>query len=146
MGIQPGVNLFSGAPGIGAALTNPTELARKKGLLTQAYPVVFQGMRYMDAESAYQALKPDDDAGKDTVMVEILAARFRQYPDLFDEVSRRGGTDWLATCQHLTNARSDSAQRWEGVGLKSRFIRNLIAAYERASQGVFTEAGQTSLF
>ena len=50
-----GINIWSGCSiGIGAALTNPTELAFRKGNLKNHYPVEFKGRVFRDAEAAYQ--------------------------------------------------------------------------------------------
>lgn len=144
--LSPGINIFSGADtSLGAALTNPTELAKAKGVISRSYPVRFNGNRYPDAEVAYQISK-QYARDRDSLMVEILVAKFRQHPDLAQEVAARGGAAWLATCDHLTNARSDSAQAWEGRGLDSRYIRNLVQAFTMLDNSVDTQLGQTSLF
>jgi hypothetical protein len=143
----PPVNIFSGSDDmLGAALTNPTQLSVQKGKLEQGYPVVFNGKRYPDAETAYQILKsrnPDRDA----LMVDILVSKFKQHGCLATAVRINGGISWLESCEHTTFARSESAQAWEGKGRASRFIRNLIQAYELYEQGhVPIATGQHSLF
>ena len=56
-----GINIWSGSDiGIGAALTNPTELAFRKGNIKNRYPVTFRGVNFRDAESAYQEYKSRD--------------------------------------------------------------------------------------
>ena len=142
----PSLNIFSGgAPALAAALTNPTELARHKGAIARAYPVVFNGRRFPDAEAAYQGCKALA-ADRDAMMVEIIAAKFRQHPELAAEVAARGGAPWLAACSHFTQARSPAAQSWEGAGLASRFIRNLVAGFAQHQAGVDTALGQSSMF
>lgn len=144
--IHPGINIFSGADTeLGAALTNPTVLARNKGALKRSYPVTFNGNRFPDAEAAYQISKQYAH-DNESLMVEILVAKFRQHPELTAEVSANGGAEWLMTCDHLTNARSDSAQRWEGRGVESRYIRTLVKAFLLLDNSVDTQLGQTSLF
>jgi hypothetical protein len=64
-------------------------------------------------------------------MVDIIAAKLRQHPRLGEAVKRRSGVSFLERCEHFTGARSESFRAWEGFGRESRFIRNLIAGYER---------------
>lgn len=140
------INIFSGADTpLGAALTNPTELARQKGNLHRSYPVRFNNKHYPDAETAYQVLKPQAVDNVE-LMAEIIVAKFKQHPDLAADVQTRGGAAWLRTCTHFTNARTEGAQRWEGAGINSPFIRVLADAYERLERGDTSELGQTSLF
>lgn len=140
------INIFSGADTpLGAALTNPTELARQKGNLQRSYPVRFNNKHYPDAETAYQVLKPQAVDNVE-LMAEIIVAKFKQHPGLAADVQSRGGAAWLRTCTHFTNARTEGAQRWEGAGLKSPFIRVLADAFERFERGDTSELGQTSLF
>lgn len=131
-----GWNIYSGSmdgDGIAAALTNPTELSFRRGAIRHKYPVTFRGQSWPDAEEAYQAAKgPGID--RDDVMVEIICQKLLLYPHLAGAIRAMGGTPFLRKCRHETGARSASARRWEGVGESSRFIRNLIAAYERAER------------
>lgn len=145
--IAPGINIFSGERGLGAALTNPTELAKRKGMLSTSFAIVFDGKRYPDVETAYHLLanKPDMPA-TDTLMAELIACKFRQHPSLAKEVASKGGVAWLRRCDHLTGARSDSAQSWEGHGQASRFIRNLARGYEMAQAPEVIENNQHQLF
>lgn len=145
-GLAKPINIFSGEPGLGAALTNPTELARSKGALTRAYRVTYAGQLHGDAEAAYHLHKRGDAVADDRMMAEVIAAKFRQHPALAEEVRARGGADWLASCSHFTGARSPGAQSWEGVGLSSRFIRNLVEGYRRFEAGDTAEQDQASLF
>lgn len=46
-------------------------------------------------------------------------------------VRERGGVGFLECCSHLVGVRGS---RWEGRGRESRFIRCLIAAFERTSR------------
>lgn len=140
------INIFSGAPGLGGALTNPTELSRSKGCIQQAYPVLFDGVQFKDAEAAYHAHKSVDAASNDALMALLIAQKFRQHPALAQAVARRGGATWLAACDHLTGARTERAQSWEGHGTESRFIRNLVAGYLQFEKGEFQRPAQSSLF
>ncbi len=131
-------NIFSGSTdgnGLAAALTNPTTLSRRKGTIQQDYSVEYAGRRWLDAEEAYLTLAETTSAWSrgslDDLMVDIIVAKLTQHPRLGDAVRERGGVDFLAKCEHFTGATSRRFQAWEGFGRESRFIRNLIAAYER---------------
>ena len=123
------MNIYSGSGGLGSALTNPTELARRKKKLNRAYMVTLYGHVYADAESAYQALKQGQYHEDNATMAYIIAAKFIQHPELLREVEARGGIDFLRKCSHITGARTQAFKAWEGRGLQSRFIRNLLAGY-----------------
>jgi hypothetical protein len=140
------INISSGTPGLGGALTAPTELAYRKGSIKARYPVEYAGKRYPDVELAYKVLSaggPDDD---NELFANLLGHRFEQYPALLNEVTRRGGVAFLERCSHLTSAKSTGAQSWEGVGRESRYIAVLIRAYEMAVAGEICVTGQDSLF
>ena len=127
-------NIWSGNKDwpLGAALTNCTCLAHKKGNIKNQYPVVFQGVTWEDAEQAYISLsrRCRDDVDRDRLMVDIIAAKLKQHPQLKTLVDRYGGVAFLERCEHTTYAQSERFRKWEGVGRESRFLRNLIAAYE----------------
>mgnify|MGYP003409928422 CR=1 FL=1 len=98
-------------------------------------------------ETAYHVLAQHTAvvAERDALMVELIAAKFRQHDQLRQDVIDNGGTPWLQACSHFTNARTTRAQSWEGAGMESRFIRNLVMGFERAQQPA-TEQGQGTLF
>jgi hypothetical protein len=100
-----------------------------KGLLSRQYAVRFRGRLWPDAEAAYQHLKCGDAVRDDNMMVEIVAAKLLQHPEVMAEVLALGGTAFLRRCSHLTGARSSGAKAWEGTGIDSRFIRNLVDAF-----------------
>ncbi len=111
-----------------AALTNPTELAKRKGNLRRSYPVVdITGKRWPDSEAAYKAFKTGDTPRDERVMVRIIAVKLEQHPELVTGIVERGGVALLERCDHLVGVRGS---RWEGRGRESRFIRCLIAAFE----------------
>lgn len=143
-----GINIFSGEGGLGSVLTNPTELAREKGLLQRQYPVQFMGKLWPDAEAAYQHLKLGNPLEDDRLMAEIIAAKFRQHPRILDAINEKGGAAFIAACSHVTGARTASAKAWEGKGVESRFIRNLLAGYELVNSGAegLATGEQASLF
>lgn len=81
-------HIWSGAPGIGGALTNMSERAREKGCIKHSYPVTVNGVSYPDSEAAYQLLKiPGNDSYNDGLMIDILALKFRQHAILFNQVT-----------------------------------------------------------
>lgn len=129
MKLSTSINIWSGSTemnGLGAALTNPTELSFKKGEIKRHYPVIFNNKQFVDAEAAYQTyrtgyLEPDKQ-----IMTAIIKAKLEQHPQLISAITFRGGVRWLETCSHQV-AVKDS--RWEGVGRKSNFIVCLIEAY-----------------
>ncbi|MDQ3399021.1 MAG: hypothetical protein M3511_14885 [Deinococcota bacterium] len=115
-----------------AALTNPTELAKRKGNLKRSYPLRDKNGRvWADSEAAYKAFKTGDTPRDEGIMVRIIAAKLQQYPELLRGIEDRGGVAWLEQCSHVVGVRNS---RWEGKGRDSRFIRCLIAAFEVASK------------
>lgn len=131
--VAPG-NIFSGERSARTVLTNPTELARKKGNLRHSYPVEIDGVVYPDAEEAYQRLKPGlshfaDMDEREALCWRVIEAKLHQHPQLVEFITVNGGVQWLAQCRHFTGARTQGFQEWEGVGYESAFIRCLIRAY-----------------
>ena len=111
-----------------ASLTNPTELARKKGKLARSYPVLDKtGRVWPDSEAAYRVFKTGDTTRDEQVMVRIIRAKLEQHPELVEGITARGGVAFLERCNHLVGVKNS---RWEGRGRESRFIRCLIAAYQ----------------
>lgn len=127
-------NIFSGSRdgnGLAAALTNPTCLSKRKGTIQQQYPVFFRGRVWPDAETAYLTLSAKGmPVENDRLMIDIIEAKLYQHPRLGYTLTKLGGVDFLRKCTHYTYAKSDRFQQWEGYGEESRFIRNLIAAYQ----------------
>jgi len=73
-----GINIWSGSDiGIGAALTNPTELAFRKNKIKNHYPVTFRGVNFRDAESAYQEYKSRDMQESIEIMTEIIVCKLQ---------------------------------------------------------------------
>ncbi len=136
-----GINISSGstdANGLGAALSNMTELACRKGTLTRSYPVEYSGIIWLDAEAAYQALKEHSAEAtehNDRLMSKIISAKFKQHERILRAVAQRGGAAWIKRCSHFVEAKSPQVQAWEGRGTQSRFIRNLLAGFEDAHAG-----------
>lgn len=134
--VTPGINIWSGAAGLGGALTNMSERAREKGKIRHSYPVTANGVRYPDSEAAYQALKQPNHADyNDGLMIDLIYLKFKQNPKLLNLVFDQGGVPWLGRCSHFTQAKSARFQSWEGQGISSRFIRNLMFGYQKALSG-----------
>ena len=132
-----GINIYSGTLGLGGALTNMTDRALEKRRIKHAYPVKVGEVNYVDVEHAYQSLKVIGAHDyNDGLMVDLICLKFKRHTKLFDLVKQYGGEDWLASCSHITGAKSASFQSWEGQGIESRFIRNLIAGYRKAVTGL----------
>lgn len=141
-----GINIFSGEVGLGGALTNPTEMAKRKGCIKARYPITYHGRAYPDVELAYHVLATGDVATDDEMMANLIAQKLLEHPALLAEVASHGGQDFLEACSHFTNARSEGFQSWEGQGRESRFIRNLVAGYNKALIGEVLFRGQPALF
>jgi hypothetical protein len=113
---------------LGAVLTNPTELAFRKGNLKNHYPITDKsGKVWADVESAYKHYRTGDLEKDKAIMIKIIATKLRQYPAIVKAVKSRGGIDWLKSCSHIIGVRNS---RWEGVGMESNFIVCLVTAYE----------------
>lgn len=129
-------NIFSGSRdgnGLAAAFTNPTVLSRRKGTVARDYQVYFEYRSWLDAEEAFLTLSRRNPASlcdHDKLMCDIIAAKLQQHPHLFIAVRQRGGVAFLRQCEHYTGAQTARFRKWEGYGVESRFIRNLIAGYE----------------
>jgi hypothetical protein len=128
--VKKGVEISSNAKGLAAALTNPTELAKSKGNLTESYPVNFNGKTYRDAEAAYQALKSTatkDEGPNSTynLMVKIIKAKLEQHPRLVSEITKQGGSAWILSSTHQPTKQNSV---WE-TGGKNWFIKSLNDAY-----------------
>jgi hypothetical protein len=139
------VEISSNAKGLAAALTNPTELAKKKGNLTASYPVTVRGKEYADAEAAYQALKgtaTKDDGPNSTynLMVEILKAKLEQHPRLVSEIDKAGGESWLSKATHQPTNKNTV---WE-TGGKNWFIKALTEAYTSTKETQTVETAPTA--
>ena len=141
--VVQGVEISSNAKGLAAALTNPTELAKSKGNLTQSYPIEFRGKTYKDAEAAYQALKSTatkDDGPNSTynLMVNIIKAKLEQHPRLVSEITKQGGSAWILSSTHQPTKANTV---WE-TGGKNWFIKSLNDAYVATTQPTVQPVGE----
>jgi hypothetical protein len=141
--VNKGVEISSNAKGLAAALTNPTELAKSKGNLTQSYPIYFQWLdkngeaedaNFKDVEQAYQTLKDNSEAktkpSKENsnnykLMVDLITVKLKQYPKLVKEITKQGGSKWILSSTHQPT-RQNSV--WE-TGGQNWFIESLNEAY-----------------
>lgn len=122
---EPG-NIWSGDKRL-AVLTNPTELAFRKGSLRRHYGIMFNDEAYADVEAAYKANKEYND--KAALMTELIRIKFLTYPEIMEAVIASGGVEFLEACSHFTGARS---KYWEGDGIKSKFICCLVEGFRLA--------------
>ena len=149
MAIAAGINIFTGNradAGLGTALTNPMVLSQKKGTIARAYPVVFQGRTYPDAETCFQALKHSRYSGPvpnvDLQLLQVIIAhKLLQHETLYNAIAQRGSVEWLQRCWHRTAARTPAYQWWEGEGMSSPMIRCLVKGYALAQQSRDQSAG-----
>lgn len=141
--VKPGVEISSTSKGLAAALTNPTELAKSKGNLTQSYPVYFQWLNengeaedneFKDVEQAYQELKDSsesktkpskENSSNYRLMVDLIEAKLNQYPRLATEITKQGGSAWILSSTHQPTTKNTV---WE-TGGQNWFIEALNDAY-----------------
>ena len=134
--VKPGVEISSNAKGLAGALTNPTELAKRKGNISNSYPVEFRGKTYEDSEAAYHANKGVTLQGQERtvdtykLMVEIITAKLQQHPRLASEITKQGGSAWILSSTHQPTKKNSV---WE-TGGKNWFIKALNEAYVAVAQ------------
>ncbi len=158
--VKKGIEISSSSKGLAAALTNPTELAKSKGNLTQSYPVQLDSLIGVnkkginsttgvaeDAESAYQALKDNsesktkpaiEDSNNYSLMVDIIKAKLEQHPRLVNEIKKQGGSDWILSATHQPTAQNSV---WE-TGGQNWFIKALNEAYLSTGSNFKTKIDQ----
>jgi len=130
--VTSSIEISSGVKGFGAVLTNPTELAKKKGNLTKSYPVIFEGKTYKDAEEAYQknksnyTVKGRGPGSTYELMIKILKAKLEQHPDITNEITKQGGFKWLLAARHQPTNKNSV---WE-TGGQNWFVLSLNDAYQ----------------
>ena len=123
-------NISSNSPTL-AVLTNPTELAKRKGNLIEHYPVAYKGIEYADAERMFQEIKRFP--GDVEMMVLTLKCKLEQYPRIVKSIGDSGGSSFLEKCNHRVNGRN----WWEGSGMDSPFIECLVEAYKKVIRNIF---------
>ena len=128
-------NISSAGKGLLGALTNPTELSKKKGNIQKDYPITYKEVEYISSEAAYKAHKeklPDlkDETVKE-LMIDIMEVKLLKYHQLVTAINTKGGLAWLDVATHKVKRRGD---RWETDGMfkgsKGLFMESLIEAYK----------------
>lgn len=137
-----------------AALTNPTNdilpyrdknapgsadrpnSSFEKGKVNKKYPVVIDGKVFPSSEHAYfYYTKGEYDVQmQEAKMSDVIAAKLQQHPELYAEIEKRGGAQWIETLNHYTGrggTRDPNVSHWEGSGKESGFIRALAAAFDK---------------
>lgn len=66
---------------------------------------------------------------KHIIMQCLILYKFQTYPFLIKSIDDRGGLEFLKTCDHIIPRNSTRTGNWEGVGLKSNFIKILCNCY-----------------
>jgi hypothetical protein len=101
-----------------------------------------------DVESAYKAnaskvkapeLNAEEALRYDmNLMYKLQLRKFRQNPELIDEINEQGGLEFIKKSSHIVGVKDS---RWEGVGMESNFIKVLAKSYETVSKelGKFVE-------
>ena len=131
------VHISSNTKGLGGALTNPTELSKKKGNIEQDYSITYKDKDYISVEAAYQANKVDETKTKPNksesanynLMVELITEKLRTYPKLVNTITKLGGLEYLAKAVHQPTKQNTV---WE-TGGKDWFIDALKEAYTAAN-------------
>jgi hypothetical protein len=102
-----GINIWSACDvGIGAALTNPTELASRKNKIKNHYPVTFRGVIFCDAESTYHEYKTRELQECIEILTDIIVCKLQQHPRLFEAITQRGGVELLKRCRHIVGVKN----------------------------------------
>lgn len=149
--IAPGtvISNWTSGDSLAAALSMATANAKYRKNVEQEYPVSFggnperppnpnlkvekyfkvkpAGEPFVSAEDAYQHFAVGlDGQQKYQLMVDLLAAKLEQHPELVMGIAQRGGTAWLATCSYRD---PNNDRLWGGKGNNSGFIKALSQAY-----------------
>ena len=66
------------------------------------------------------------------LMQRIIVAKFKQYPELVQQITAKGGKEFIENSEHTVGV---AGSRWEGKGLDSNFIKVLAKAYEDLVSG-----------
>lgn len=135
---------------LGAALTNPTELAKSKGKISKSYPITYKNKTYKDVEEAYQALKdtseaktkPDRFKSKNyALMVDLLQTKLATYTELPTAITAQGGTPWILGSTHQPTNQNTV---WE-TGGQNWFIEALNESYSLVQSSLQSRDIDTSV-
>jgi hypothetical protein len=142
------VEISSNSKGLAGALTNPTEIAKRKGNIDKSYPITYGGTLYKDVEEAYQRLKDKTEARKKPkkedsrnyrLMVDLITAKLNQFPELVDQIKEKGGSEWILNAVHQP---TNKGTVWETEG-QNWFIEALNDAFSGIKP---KDPAQTALF
>jgi hypothetical protein len=129
-----GIEISSKSRGLGAALTNPTELAKRNGNIDNSYPIEYKGVVYPDVEAAYQTLKDPSETftkplQKDSknfkLMANLITKKLQTYPFLTEDITNEGGLKFIKASTHNPTKKKSV---WETSG-SNWFIDALALAY-----------------
>jgi hypothetical protein len=110
---------------IGNRLTNPNWYSND--LLDVEKPYKENCSKILAPNLNYtQSLKYDMN-----LMFGLQVQKFRQNPELIDEINNLGGQEFIQKSSHIVGIKNS---RWEGVGMESNFIKVLNGAYEKVSK------------
>lgn len=87
--------------------------------------IEYESVIFKDVEEAYQKLKTGTQQDKFKLMVELLKAKFKQYPWLVSQITEKGGVGFLYQCTHQPTSKNTF---WETKG-ENGFIKALCVAY-----------------
>lgn len=65
------------------------------------------------------------------LMYQLQLKKFRQNPELIDEINAQGGLEFIKQSSHIVGVKSS---RWEGKGMESNFIKVLAKSYETVAK------------
>ncbi|MBW4512901.1 MAG: putative molybdenum carrier protein [Scytonematopsis contorta HA4267-MV1] len=113
--------------GLGAALALDTVKAKENGFLQSDYPIEFLGKQYTDTKQAcIDQIKLQPQADVMQVMTSVIQAKLEQHPRLTKEITKRGGVEWLNSCEAVDNSNTPG---WDGIGKESALIKAITQAY-----------------
>ena len=128
------INISSNSKGLAGALTNPTELSKRKGNISKDYPITHNGVEYISVEEAFQKNKVDETVTKPSkdkssnykLMVKLITNKLLAYPELVKGIDKEGGMDYLNKVVHQpTNKNSvweTGGQNWFMDALKEAYV------------------------
>lgn len=128
-----------------AAIGLDTVMSKAQGKIVNDYPITIGRRVYASAWSAIQEELIDDyllsddllrpiTESKDYQLVKtVVLAKLEQYPNLVTALTNSGGVSWIEDCSYFED-NPNIDEHWQGIGMKSGFIRALIEAYEEKTQ------------
>lgn len=135
---KAGINISSkSSDALGKALTNKTykkypiedvpglikpSAATQDGLSAEGWYKANQSLKTAPKLDMKKAIEYDMD-----LMQRIIVAKFKQYPELVQQITAKGGKEFIENSEHTVGV---AGSRWEGKGLDSNFIKVLAKAYE----------------